>query len=234
MSLSESSNQPYVATLEHLGRRYTVNCRVTFDGIEYVGRLWFSEEEWDDVGLPDRAAIPGRSREEVLDLARRLTPEELGRRHRRALAEKRRFVKLRRVTDDILTKIRYMNQIAVSMREGWIDEDGATQEIDLTEQQLHDLIDKLRDLAGLNLTDFGTRRRHGFLWQEHCLLTAAEVLGAEFTGTSNVFLAMKHGMEAKGTNAHELPMVLAALVRQREPGAAEALRQSLAAARRAQ
>jgi len=56
---------------------------------------------------------------------------------------------LRRVTDDILTKIRYMNQIAVSMREGWIDEDGATQEIDLTEQQLHDLIDKLRDLAGL-------------------------------------------------------------------------------------
>ena len=149
MSLSESSNQPYVATLEHLGRRYTVNCRVTFDGIEYVGRLWFSEEEWDDVGLPDRAAIPGRSREEVIDLARRLTPEELGRRHRRALAEKRRFVKLRRVTDDILTKIRYMNQIAVSMREGWIDEDGATQEIDLTEQQLHDLIGKLRDLAGL-------------------------------------------------------------------------------------
>jgi hypothetical protein len=114
-----------------------------------VGRLWFSEEEWDDVGLPDRAAIPGRTREEVLELARRLSPEELSLRHRRALAEKRRFLKLRRVTDDILTKIRYMNQISVSMREGWIDEDGANQELALTEQQLHEAIDRLRYSAGV-------------------------------------------------------------------------------------
>jgi hypothetical protein len=149
MRQSDSSPQPYVATLEHQGRRYTVNCRVTFDGIEYVGRLWFSEEEWDDVGLPDRAAIPGRTREEVLELARRLSPEELSLRHRRALAEKRRFLKLRRVTDDILTKIRYMNQISVSMREGWIDEDGANQELALTEQQLHEAIDRLRYSAGV-------------------------------------------------------------------------------------
>lgn len=149
MSPSESSAAPYIATLEHQGRRYTVDCRVTFDGVEYVGRLWFSEEEWDDTGVPDRAAIPGRTREEVLAGARRLTPDELVRRHRRALAEKRRFLKLRRVTDDILTKIRYMNQVAVSMREGWIDEDGANQEMDLTEQQLRDAIGRLRALAGV-------------------------------------------------------------------------------------
>jgi hypothetical protein len=85
----------------------------------------------------------------VLEQARRLTAQELGLRHRRALAEKRRFLKLRRTTDDILTKIRYLNQIAVSVREGWIDEDGATQEIELTERQLHDLIDRLRELAGV-------------------------------------------------------------------------------------
>src|SRR5262245_56017533 len=144
----ESSTQLYVGTLEHLGRRYAVSCRVAFDGIEYVGRLWFSEEECDDDGLPDRAAIPGRTPEAVLDLARRLNAEELGRRHRRALADKRRFVTLRRLTDDILTKIRYMNQIVVSMREGWIDEDGASQELELTERQLHDCIDRLRGLAG--------------------------------------------------------------------------------------
>jgi hypothetical protein len=149
MRPAESSAQPYIGTLEHLGRRYTVSCRVTFDGIEYVGRLWFAEEDWDDSGLPDRAAIPGRTREDVIEQARRLTTDELSLRHRRATAEKRRFVKLRRVTDDILTKIRYLNQISVSVREGWIDEDGATQEIELTEKQLHDLIDRLRSFAGI-------------------------------------------------------------------------------------
>ncbi|HEY0149771.1 MAG TPA: nicotinate phosphoribosyltransferase [Allosphingosinicella sp.] len=86
---------------------------------------------------------------------------------------------------------------------------------------------KLEVLAGLpqlNLTDFGTRRRHSFLWQEHCVLTAREVLGDRLTGTSNVYLAMKHGLEAKGTNAHELPMVLTALARRRSADDAEAVR----------
>jgi nicotinate phosphoribosyltransferase len=36
-------------------------------------------------------------------------------------------------------------------------------------------------------------------------------LGNAFTGTSNAFLAHKHDLEAIGTNAHEIPMVLAAL-----------------------
>ncbi len=92
--------------------------------------------------------------------------------------------------------------------------------------KLYAKLERLRDLPRLNLSDFGTRRRHSFLWQEHCVLTAGEVLGPNFTGTSNVYLAMKHGLEAKGTNAHELPMVLAALTRTRRPGDEEALRQS--------
>lgn len=148
-SPDSSASHPYIATLDHLGRRYAVTCRVAFDGIEYVGRLWFAEEDWEDAGLPDRAAIPGRTRDEVLELARRLTPYELGLRHRRALAEKRRFLNLRRVTDDILTKIRYMNQIAIAMRDGMLDEEGARQEIDLTEQQLHESVNRLRHSAGV-------------------------------------------------------------------------------------
>ena len=77
--------------------------------------------------------------------------------------------------------------------------------------KLYDKLTRLSTVDGLNLTDFGTRRRHSFLWQEHCVLTAKEVLGEKFTGTSNAYLAMTHGLDAKGTNAHELPMVLAAL-----------------------
>jgi len=77
--------------------------------------------------------------------------------------------------------------------------------------KLYDKLIRLRDVPDINLTDFGTRRRHSHLWQEHCILTAKEVIGAGFTGTSNAYFAMKHDVEARGTNGHELPMVLAAL-----------------------
>ncbi|HEX8554139.1 MAG TPA: nicotinate phosphoribosyltransferase, partial [Sphingomonas sp.] len=59
--------------------------------------------------------------------------------------------------------------------------------------------------------DFGTRRRHGFLWQRWCVEALKEGLGSRFIGTSNVLLAMDADLEAIGTNAHELPMVEAAL-----------------------
>lgn len=72
---------------------------------------------------------------------------------------------------------------------------------------------RLRGLDGLALSEFGTRRRHSFLWQEWVVLAMAEVLGEAFVGTSNAHLAFKHSLDAKGTNAHELPMVLAALAR---------------------
>jgi hypothetical protein len=151
MAAPDPAAQPFITTIDHLGRRYNVSCRVAFDGIEYVGRLWFAEEEWDDAGLPDRGAIPGRSREEVIERARGLSPYELGLRHRRALAEKRRFLNLRRTTEEILTKIRYLNQIALSMRDGLLDEEGARQEIELTEKQLHECIDRLRQSAGVEV-----------------------------------------------------------------------------------
>ena len=72
---------------------------------------------------------------------------------------------------------------------------------------------RLKGLEGLAISEFGTRRRHSFLWQEWVVKAMAEVLGPGFVGTSNAYLSFKHGMEAKGTNAHELPMVLAALAR---------------------
>jgi nicotinate phosphoribosyltransferase len=72
-------------------------------------------------------------------------------------------------------------------------------------------IELLRDVPGLKVADFGTRRRHSFLWQEYAVEAMAENLGSSFVGTSNAFLAHKHDLEAIGTNAHEIPMVLAAL-----------------------
>ena len=74
-------------------------------------------------------------------------------------------------------------------------------------------VERLRELPDLLLSDFGTRRRHGFLWQRWCVEALKEGLGDSFIGTSNVLLAMDNDLEAVGTNAHELPMVLAALAR---------------------
>lgn len=141
--------EPQIATIDHDNRRLKVSCRIAFDGIEYVGRLWFTEESDAQSGLPDRGALPGRNRDEVLALAQRLTPPELALRYRRALAERRRFFELRRATEDVLQKIRYLNQVSISMRAGLLDKDGAAQELDLTEKQLYELIERLKASAGV-------------------------------------------------------------------------------------
>jgi nicotinate phosphoribosyltransferase len=77
--------------------------------------------------------------------------------------------------------------------------------------KLWNKIERLRGVPGLSVADFGTRRRHSFLWQEYVVVAMASNLGSNFIGTSNAFLAHKHDLEAIGTNAHEIPMVMAAL-----------------------
>ena len=72
-------------------------------------------------------------------------------------------------------------------------------------------IERLRVLPDLRISDFGTRRRHSFLWQDWCVQAMIEGLGDKFTGSSNCLIALRRDIEAIGTNAHELPMVFAAL-----------------------
>jgi nicotinate phosphoribosyltransferase len=76
---------------------------------------------------------------------------------------------------------------------------------------LWEKVERLRKLDGLKIADFGTRRRHSFLWQDWCVQAMIEGLGDAFIGTSNCRIAMRRDIEAIGTNAHELPMVYAAL-----------------------
>jgi nicotinate phosphoribosyltransferase len=77
--------------------------------------------------------------------------------------------------------------------------------------KLWEKVERLSDLPDLVISDFGTRRRHGFLWQRWCVEALKAGLGDRFIGSSNVLLAMDADLEAIGTNAHELPMVTAAL-----------------------
>ncbi|WP_299705037.1 nicotinate phosphoribosyltransferase [uncultured Tateyamaria sp.] len=77
--------------------------------------------------------------------------------------------------------------------------------------KLWEKIERLRGHNGLRVADFGTRRRHSFLWQDWCVQAMGEGLGAQFAGTSNCLIAKNRDLEAIGTNAHELPMVYSAL-----------------------
>jgi len=77
--------------------------------------------------------------------------------------------------------------------------------------KLWEKVERLRGVEGLRIADFGTRRRHSFLWQDWCVRAMYEGLGQSFVGTSNCLIAKNRDLEAIGTNAHELPMVYAAL-----------------------
>ena len=77
--------------------------------------------------------------------------------------------------------------------------------------KLWEKVVRLNALQDLRIADFGTRRRHSFLWHRWCVEAMKEGLGEKFTGTSNVLHAMELDIEAIGTNAHELPMVRATM-----------------------
>ena len=59
------------------------------------------------------------------------------------------------------------------------------------------------DLTDMRIADYGTRRRFSRDWQQEVVVTLKQRLGANFAGTSNVLLAMRHGLTPLGTMAHE-------------------------------
>ena len=79
--------------------------------------------------------------------------------------------------------------------------------------KLWEKIEQLKPYDNIRIADFGTRRRHSFLWQDWCVQAMCEGMGPKFIGTSNCLIAMRRELEAIGTNAHELPMIFSALAK---------------------
>lgn len=74
------------------------------------------------------------------------------------------------------------------------------------EQKLDEKIALLKGKANLEefrFSDFGTRRRFSFEWQNKVIAKLKQELPINFTGTSNVYFAWKHGLTPIGTMAHE-------------------------------
>ena len=139
----------HLATIDADGALCDVIVRFSYDGLEHIGRLWFSGPAVGDKPLPDHGGIPGRTIEEAIQLAERFTTDDLLRRFYRARAEKRKYLQLRRATEQLLDKVKYMNRIALSIKGGMLDADGARQELDLIVKQLHDLVDTMPAMAGV-------------------------------------------------------------------------------------
>jgi nicotinate phosphoribosyltransferase len=58
-------------------------------------------------------------------------------------------------------------------------------------------------LADFRVAEYGTRRRFSKKWHEEVVVTMKAQMGVHFAGTSNVWLAMKHGVTPLGTMGHE-------------------------------
>jgi nicotinate phosphoribosyltransferase len=81
-------------------------------------------------------------------------------------------------------------------------------DMDFTEgrRRLQAKIAMLRDTPGYaecRIADYGTRRRFSREWQKEVVTALHEGLGAQLTGTSNVWLAREVGLRPLGTLAHE-------------------------------
>ena len=59
------------------------------------------------------------------------------------------------------------------------------------------------DLVSFRVAEYGTRRRFSGQWHEEVVQTLRASIGDHLAGTSNVLLAMRHGVTPLGTMGHE-------------------------------
>lgn len=77
--------------------------------------------------------------------------------------------------------------------------------------KIYSKLDRLRGHPNIKFALFGLRRRNSFLWEKWVTKLCKEMMGEQFTGTANAWMAFHYDLMPIGTNAHELPMVLTAL-----------------------
>jgi len=74
-----------------------------------------------------------------------------------------------------------------------------------------DLVRTVEPELDFKISDFGTRRRFSLAWHEEVIRTLKDEVPQHFAGTSNVLLAMRHGVTPLGTLAHEYMQACQAL-----------------------
>jgi hypothetical protein len=131
------------------GQIYRAVLRVGFDGIEHIGKLWFIDEADSTHAFLDHGSVPGPTIEDAVRRAREFSQAELEHRCHRALGEKRRFGKLRRATDEMIHKIKYLNRVVIDLQTGVLDREGGQQEIQQIQNQILAIVRRLPIHAGV-------------------------------------------------------------------------------------
>ncbi|HEY1951262.1 MAG TPA: hypothetical protein VGG76_00525 [Gemmatimonadaceae bacterium] len=146
--MTTGSSDHQIRSIDLDGQKYYVSLRVGYDGVEYIGRLMFTDAA-TEIFYQDHGGVPGTSVLDAVRKAKDFTPSQLEQRCYRALSEKRRFGKLRRATDEMIEKIKYLNRVAVGLEKGTLERDAGNQELDAVQAQLLDIVRKLRMHAGV-------------------------------------------------------------------------------------
>ena len=79
-------------------------------------------------------------------------------------------------------------------------------DFDLGRSRLMEKVEMVRqatDLPVFRVAEYGTRRRFSHLWHDEVLATLKTSMGSSLTGTSNVYMAKRHGLTPMGTMGHE-------------------------------
>jgi hypothetical protein len=148
MESSSSNVEHEIRAIEVDGNTFRVSLHVGLDGIEHVGQLWFIHAD-SELAFLDHGAIPGSTVEETVRKAREFSQGELAKRCNRALGEKRRFGRLRRATDEMINQIKYLNRVVINLRNGMLDRDGGTREIERIQDQILEIVRSLPIHAGV-------------------------------------------------------------------------------------
>ena len=149
MGLSAASSEHEIRVIAVDRNTYRTTLRVGFDGVEYIGRLWFIDKVDSELAFLDHGAIPAATVEEAVRKAKEFSDGELEHRCHRALGEKRRFGRLRRATDEMINQIKYLNRVVISLQSGMLDRDGGQQEIQQIQNQILEIVRSLPIHAGV-------------------------------------------------------------------------------------
>jgi nicotinate phosphoribosyltransferase len=79
-------------------------------------------------------------------------------------------------------------------------------------RRLEEKIEILHQNPGIRFMEFGTRRRYSKYWQDEVVRMLMKNTPDNMIGTSNVYLAMKYGLNPMGTHAHQAFMVMSGIM----------------------